>query len=326
MARRPNQPALYELIRDRAALILPGAPGRGAVAPGSAGAAASTPPTTPAAAPVGAGASAAQGRDTGVVRPTTAPNATGIRPSTAAPATSPVRSPSAVAAHAAGASTGPPLRVLRVPIGYVWIAAGAALLVAVIAYVAGFNHASAREASRRASQADAASGTDGLGGAGIADPLVSQPEPGRGGTRGGKPDDTGAKAADKSGARPRAGEGGTGGTAGQAGTGMTSGGASPPDPRQKGWHYFVVAHPSISRTGEMVQFLRANGLDAHVVRDHNGDLRKVIVLPGFARQEDRSSPQVKAFRAKLLEVGLKWEKAARGNQNFGKAYAEPFTG
>lgn len=246
----------------------------------------------------------------------------------AQPSTRPVAQPArpATGAFASPGATpsGPPLRVLRVPIGFVWIAAGAALLIAVIAYVAGFNHASAREAGRRASSIDRA--VDGSGGAGpaIADPLAAQPEAGRGGTRGAKPEETAPKPADKGPARARSGDAASGGGGNAAPT--ASADPRQADPRQKGWYYFVVAHPSISRAGEMVQFLRDNGLDAHVVRDHNGDLRKVIVLPGFAKQEDRSSPQVKAFRAKLLEVGLKWEKAARNNQNFGQAYAEPYTG
>lgn len=96
------------------------------------------------------------------------------------------------------------------------------------------------------------------------------------------------------------------------------------DPRVKGWWYFVIAHPSTQRANEMVEFCRKNDLEAHRVPDDNALLRKIIVLPGYLDSSEKSSPQIKALKARILEVGEKWKNAAKGNQDFSGAYAEKF--
>jgi hypothetical protein len=96
------------------------------------------------------------------------------------------------------------------------------------------------------------------------------------------------------------------------------------DPRIKGERYFVLAHPSSDRASEMVEFCRANGLDAYLVPDDNALLRKVIVLPGYKDASQKSSPDIKALEAKIRSVGEKWKKLARGNKDFGDAYPELF--
>jgi hypothetical protein len=96
------------------------------------------------------------------------------------------------------------------------------------------------------------------------------------------------------------------------------------DPRIKGERYFVLAHPSSDRASEMVEFCRANGLDAYLVPDDNALLRKVIVLPGYKDASQKSSPEIKALEAKIRSVGEKWKKQARGNKDFGDAYPELF--
>lgn len=96
------------------------------------------------------------------------------------------------------------------------------------------------------------------------------------------------------------------------------------DPRVKGERYFVLAHPSSDRASEMVEFCRANGLDAYLVPDDNALLRKVIVLPGYKDASQKSSPDIKALEAKIRSVGEKWKKQARGNKDFGDAYPELF--
>ena len=96
------------------------------------------------------------------------------------------------------------------------------------------------------------------------------------------------------------------------------------DPRIKGERYFVLAHPSSDRASEMVEFCRANGLDAYLVPDDNALLRKVIVLPGYKDASQKSSPEIKALEAKIRSVGEKWKKLARGNKDFGDAYPELF--
>lgn len=94
------------------------------------------------------------------------------------------------------------------------------------------------------------------------------------------------------------------------------------DPRQKGYRYYVLAHPSSERAGSMVEFCRANGLDAYLVPDDNALLRKIIVLPGYKDASEKNSPEIKALEANIRRVGEKWKAAARGNKDFSDAFLE----
>ena len=94
------------------------------------------------------------------------------------------------------------------------------------------------------------------------------------------------------------------------------------DPRQKGYRYYVLAHPSSERAASMVEFCRANGLDAYLVPDDNALLRKIIVLPGYKDASEKNSPEIKALEASIRRVGEKWKAAARGNKDFSDAFLE----
>lgn len=94
------------------------------------------------------------------------------------------------------------------------------------------------------------------------------------------------------------------------------------DPRVKGYRYYVLAHPSTERAPAMVEFCRANGLDAYLVPDDNAMLRKIIVLPGYRDSSERNSPVIRALEADIRRVGEKWKHAARGNKDFSDAYPE----
>ncbi|MFO0872904.1 MAG: hypothetical protein U0575_02895 [Phycisphaerales bacterium] len=229
-------------------------------------------------------------------------------------------------------------RALRVPIGYIYTGIAAAVVVVVLAYVAGVNHGANKSTERRAAELAArlASEPDGAGGdqagadgRGVKDPLRRTDAP-RGAAGGsGRTGDLAGAAGAGSLPQRKPGEDGKAAPAGK--DGRRDGTADPTgdsraDPRQPGWSYFVVARPMASRAGELVKFLRDNGLDACVVRDHNAESRKVIVLPGFSGKPDRTSAEYKDLRARLIEVGKKWERAGRGNKGFEGAYPEQFTG
>lgn len=205
-------------------------------------------------------------------------------------------------------------RAIRLPIGYVWFIIGGTVLLLVLAYALGFSAGGARTQAERAADlerrlAEAAP---------IEDPLRR----GEKGESVGAGDPGGRQAAPA----PNPAESGAGGKGTVAGKGakanptVTSTNAG--DPRKPEWFYLVVAHPRVEQAPQLVEFLKASGLDACVVRDHNGVARKVIVLPGFASKSERSSPAFAQLWDRLQAVGLKWKGKAKGNSGFGDAYLE----
>lgn len=97
------------------------------------------------------------------------------------------------------------------------------------------------------------------------------------------------------------------------------------DPRLEGLNYFVLAHATVEAAPDLVVYCRNQGLEAHVVADHNGVLRKVIVTPGYA-DGARRSETVQALERRIRDVGLSWKAQRRGNADFSGAYPELFRG
>lgn len=203
-----------------------------------------------------------------------------------------------------------PARVVRLPVGYLYAGAAIVLLAVVVSYLYGVSVgervARERLAQQRVEELNAAGhlpAADPLG-AGRTPPSLRQ---------------------DAGGAAPAGGESSRAAPARSA-DGVAGGALGPPpgtDPRVPGLNYFVLAHTSSANGGAMVEFCRRNGLDAHLVPDYKGNLRLVIVTPGFAAGE-RQSAAVKQLEAKIRAVGLQWKGAARGNRDFGDAYPEKF--
>ena len=94
------------------------------------------------------------------------------------------------------------------------------------------------------------------------------------------------------------------------------------DPRVKGWRYYVIMHPSGEKAPSVVDFCRANGLDAYLVPDDTAMFRKIIVLPGYKDPADRNNPEIKALEAAIKRVGAKYKTQAHGSTDFSDAYPE----
>lgn len=118
------------------------------------------------------------------------------------------------------------------------------------------------------------------------------------------------------GALPVVGGGGAAETS-PAGAGLTP--FTGDDPRLPGLNYFILATTDPAGATEMVDFCRANGLDAHIGGGHNGRLRQVVVLPGFP-SDGRGSPEIKALEARIKQVGAQWKALRRGNSDFRDYY------
>jgi hypothetical protein len=285
MARKPTQPAMYELLRPTPQRALPhGTSGQH----GTYGAA------TPTAGGIHVGSHG---------------GAMGGGPSGSAAA--PQLQPTAGELHG-GAPVGPG-RFLKIPVGYAYVAIAVALAAVVVVYIYGFSSgesaASKRFEQRRIEELNAQSNLPAY------DPMNAGKRPPSLQNDGGGPSGSNSGTstpANQPAQQPTNQQ--SGGTGGQD-LGPAPGG----DPRQVGLNYFVLAHVA-ARNGEpMVDFCRKNGLDAHLVPDDNGELRLVVVCPGFQGGE-RQSASVKALETKIRSVGLKWKSAARGNRDFGDLY------
>ncbi len=223
----------------------------------------------------------------------------------------PTGAPSARSAPGAGDATrASPRQSVRVPIGWFWLSAVAALAMVAVAYQfgrssgerAGF--ARGQEYSNDgALQARMAGETPDPTRRGGATPPVAPPPPG-----------AAPKTASGSGAggdRPATAPPGT--VAPPAATG---------DPREKGRNYLVIARPAATEAQKLADFLRSNQLEVAVVPDDNPRFRKVVALPGFPAGTARSSEQVRRLESKVKSLGQTWKNAARGNRDFDDAYLE----
>lgn len=192
------------------------------------------------------------------------------------------------------------MRSLRIPLGFLWLLGVGVLVVGVIAYAFGYSRGKSAGfndgVAQRFGQDTAAATTRA-----VQDPLLKS---------------TTAPAVDTA-APPARAQGSTQGT--------QTASAANGDPRQKGVNYFVIARPADQIAGEMLAFCRAEGLDAHLVSDHNaGRSRKIIVLPGLASAEARKSPDAQKLEARIKTVGQRWKAKAKGNKDFSDAYLELF--
>ena len=199
-----------------------------------------------------------------------------------------------------------PGRVIRVPVGYVWIVGGGVILLLALSYVFGFSR------GRTLADDNAIRISEGLAetmreGARIQDPLA-------------KSNDTMASArvldtvlsvevevdrpetVKKPTVKPR---------------------RPGPAVRAVGTAYFVAETPLAGRAEEICDFIRANGLDAMVVETENSRFRQVIVLPGFDPGDTEARSRL---QQQIIEIGRKFETQGRNNDNFDDTYYAVYRG
>ncbi|MCH2162301.1 MAG: hypothetical protein MK085_10565 [Phycisphaerales bacterium] len=194
-----------------------------------------------------------------------------------------------------------PGRVVRIPVGYVWIAVGGLILLVVLAYIFGYSR------GNRRAQAEAERISEGLqeklaGGVQVADPLLEASEL--------QTVEVLVAAPDASSAPPQA--------------------VSAPvseDPLVPGRAYFIAETPLFERAGEIVDFIRAagaeDGLDAAVIPAHNARFRRVIVLPGFEPSDARTRDQLRKL---IIDLGRRYQRQGKNNDNFDDTYHYTYSG
>ncbi len=180
-----------------------------------------------------------------------------------------------------------PGRTIRVPIGYLFLAAAALILVVVFVYMFGYQR------GERASQlefGDLAGRTGPARSHEIAqDPMARDSGPGVGS----------ARFADR---EPYAVRSNTGSAVGN----RDLWGAIQSDPREAGLNYFILIHTQRANAVKLAKFCRAESLEAYVVKARNMDQYQVIVLPGY-RKGAREHAQITALERSIKEVTRKWK-------------------
>ena len=194
-----------------------------------------------------------------------------------------------------------PGRTIRLPVGYLLLAAGVVVALVVAGYMLGYRRAertvqagfdeSLLAAVRRSEQAVR-----------TRDPLLAGPFAEAPGTEAAVAPPAQAPLAQRS--------------------------PEPPifsDPRQPGLSYFVLAETVATGAERLARYCRERGLEAYVVGKEKSRFRRVIALPGFD-PADRSSPEVKALEARIRSIGDTWKDQEQGATDLRDTYPSLFRG
>src|SRR5262245_44412138 len=98
------------------------------------------------------------------------------------------------------------------------------------------------------------------------------------------------------------------------------------DPRKKGLSYFVLAATNQAGAVKLADFCRSHGLETYVVPDKN-KLLLVIAFPGFdSSVTKRSSPEVRSLEERIHEIGTMWQRETRDVRDLHDAYPSKYGG
>jgi hypothetical protein len=93
--------------------------------------------------------------------------------------------------------------------------------------------------------------------------------------------------------------------------------------RVEGINYYIIDHPSRQKVVELVVFCRKHGLDAHQTVSASGS-PKVYVTPGYSAGQS-AQDEIIELRERIREVGILWEREDPGrNSDFSTRYAEKY--
>jgi len=213
-------------------------------------------------------------------------------------------------------------RTLRIPVGYVIVAGGLALALAVLAYMIGFKRAEAKaEADRaRAVQEQLE----------VVDPLTA---PVMGGSTGAPTGGTGSPSGgQRLATRPPASPQGP--SASPAGDKAGSSTQTAPslnttpglerDPRVPGLNYWVVARLGPDEARKAAAYLQASGVNVAVIETGSSKFREVIAADGF--EGSGSGPEAARIKSRILELGRLYRVQEKGPTDFSDMYARKFSG
>lgn len=210
-----------------------------------------------------------------------------------------------------------PGRVLRIPVGYLMVAAAAFIALGVGAYSIGYEVAESR-VRRDFARTQATLGEQPSTPA--RDPLladVDEAGPGSTAERPGRTSPQTDSAPSQSGV----------GSETVADAGERGGGPAPlepgVDPRQPGMNYVVLLLTSVDEADRAAAFLRRNGVRAGVFPANRPGWRHVIALRGFPAGT-LDSAEFRRYKARLMELGQVWKRDHRGASDFSDMWEQKY--
>jgi hypothetical protein len=199
-------------------------------------------------------------------------------------------------------------RTLRIPVGYVIVAVGLALVLTVVGYIVGYNRRDALAKAEHARTAEAQLD--------MVDPLNAPT--GGVGTQEGSPSQTQPVVTrpPQQSSTPR-----------QAAA--PAGQTSPPvsadrDPRVMGMNYWVIARLGPDEARRAASFLLANGVTVAVVETNSERFREIIASTGF--EGSGNSPEASRLKSRVLELGRLYRVQEKGPTDFSDMYARKYSG
>lgn len=203
-------------------------------------------------------------------------------------------------------------RVLRVPIGYVFIATAIVLAGAALTYSIGFqagqNRRDRQDARRMQLTAEEAAANQN---AAIRDPLVTGTPPAR---------TSASRGATVPGLRSPGSE-----TTSPPASTRTSAPLASGEQRVPGMNYFVVAYYGPDLAERAAAFLRESGLAAAVISANNARFNYVISLKPFA-PEEVGTPAYREHEALIKRLGRIWKRDHKGPDDFSEVWAQKYRG
>lgn len=191
-------------------------------------------------------------------------------------------------------------RIIRLPVGYVYVGLAVVVLLIVGSYFVGV--------SRGRQQALAPVEADGSERPQISDPTLDSPPQVLQGNQ--RPlGDTGSSKA--------------------AGGGNPAGSTPPPGPggrtldrdtRQAGLNYIIVERFEPDEAWAVKEFLKRNGIDVLILRDNNPALLQVVTAEGFRGWSTNTAAQ--ALDRKLEQLGREWKARGNGTKDFSQRLAK----
>jgi len=99
-------------------------------------------------------------------------------------------------------------------------------------------------------------------------------------------------------------------------------GRRPPDrdTRQAGLNYIIIERFEPDEAWAVKEFLKRNGIDVLVLRDNNPALLQVVTAEGFRGWS--SNPAAQALDRKLEQLGRQWRSRERGSKDFSLKLAQ----
>lgn len=201
-------------------------------------------------------------------------------------------------------------RTIRLPMGYVFLAAAGMIVMLVIAYSVGFSRGGAES---RAKKADLAS---------FGPPVSTTKSPANGNENSVANQDS--LRANNSGLgvnQPRnEAEIPRQPATSQPQQRPVAGAARDEDTRESGLNYIIVEQFDPEEADAVAEFLLARGIDVMVLPTNNRNLRMVVVREGYRGWSSNQAGQ--AMLRKIRDLGRIWASNGQGSKNFSKAYGK----